>query len=210
MKQLAGIFGLCCQAPPLTSEELTTLEACSLHARHPRQRRRAKPSWVTIVGTRSPSWRPFMPCATPPSTPGYRLGRTTAWRGWPRANGRAAQLSSTYPPKKSSHLAGDRYPAAADLFAPPARRAGPDAEPAHAPPTGPAARLQLETPAPQPACEVGHAAFWLLSARAEAVAPGGSRQASACLPSICMPGVAANPCTLRLAATRPARRRTAG
>jgi transposase len=27
---------------PLTSEELTTLEACSLHARHPRQRRRAQ------------------------------------------------------------------------------------------------------------------------------------------------------------------------
>ncbi len=26
----------------LTSEELTTLEACSLHARHPRQRRRAQ------------------------------------------------------------------------------------------------------------------------------------------------------------------------
>jgi transposase len=30
------------QNTPLTSEELTTLEACSLHARHPRQRRRAQ------------------------------------------------------------------------------------------------------------------------------------------------------------------------
>lgn len=27
---------------PLTTDELTTLEACSLHARHPRQRRRAQ------------------------------------------------------------------------------------------------------------------------------------------------------------------------
>ena len=27
---------------PLTADELTTLEACSLHARHPRQRRRAQ------------------------------------------------------------------------------------------------------------------------------------------------------------------------
>lgn len=30
------------QSTPLTTDELTRLEACSLHARHPRQRRRAQ------------------------------------------------------------------------------------------------------------------------------------------------------------------------
>ncbi|RYY10635.1 MAG: helix-turn-helix domain-containing protein [Cytophagaceae bacterium] len=30
------------QSTPLTSEEITTLESCSLHAQHPRQRRRAQ------------------------------------------------------------------------------------------------------------------------------------------------------------------------
>ena len=77
---------------PLTAAEIVTLEACSSHGPHPRQRRRA----LAILGHhRGQSLPPlaalFAVRYATRSTTGRRLGCNAAWPAWPKATAPAGR-----------------------------------------------------------------------------------------------------------------------